>query len=399
VAMGVGATPQSGAIDIDFFGYRPGVYAPDGIYKAGNPSPADGDSTVTLALFTWKAGSDAVLHNVYLGTSPELTEADLVSPRSPTMLYYHPPGLTPGTTYFWRVDEIGVDLATVYTGNVWSFVTQGLTAYRPLPADGANDVVPEPTLTWLPGQVALEHHLYFSDSRDAVSNRDAGADKGLLKETTFAPGALDTLATYFWSVDEIVPINTVQPGDVWAFTTVLPIDDFESYNDEEGTGTRIYETWLDGATNQTGSLVGYWDPPFAEQAIVHGGLQSMPVDYNNIVEPFYSEVEREFAPAQDWTVNGADTLVLYVQGKRTNVATSLYVALEDTSRNIAAVAYSDPAVVTATKWIEWKIPLSDFAGVNPARIKKIYIGLGDKADAKPGGAGLIFIDDIRVTRP
>ncbi len=399
ITMGVGATPQSGAIDIDFFGYKPGVVPPDGIYKAGSPSPADGEYAVNLALFTWTAGADAVLHEVYLGTSPELTEADLVRPRSPGLLYFHIPGLTPGTTYFWRVDEIGADLTTVYAGNVWSFITQGLTAYGPDPADGANNAVPEPNLTWLPGQAALQHHVYFSDNRDAVSERDAGADKGILTETMFAPGLLDTLSTYYWCVDELVPVDTVRSGDVWAFTTILPVDDFESYDDEEGTGTRIYETWIDGWINGNGSTVGNWDPPFAEQTIVHGGRQSMPLDYNNLVEPFYSEAEREFDPAQDWTVNGADTLVLYVQGRRSNGPAPLYVALEDTSGNSAAIAHPDPAVVNTTKWIEWKIPLGDFAGVNPARVKKIYIGLGDKADAKPSGTGLIYIDDICVTRP
>ena len=33
--------------------------------------------------------------------------------------------------------------------------------------------------------------------------------------------------------------------------------------------------------------------------------QAMPLDYNNPKAPFYSEVEREFAPGQDWTVNDA----------------------------------------------------------------------------------------------
>ena len=38
--------------------------------------------------------------------------------------------------------------------------------------------------------------------------------------------------------------------------------------------------------------------PFAEQTIVHGGKQSMPLDYNNVKTPFYSEAEREFAPGR-----------------------------------------------------------------------------------------------------
>jgi hypothetical protein len=399
IAMGVGATPQSGAIDIDFFAYHPGVVRPDEVYTAGTPSPADGELSVTVPLFTWTPGATGVFHNVYLGTSPELTEADLVMPRAVMTLFYYVPGVTPGTTYYWRVDEVEADGVTVHTGNVWSFVAQALTAYYPTPADGANDASPAPTLSWLPGQAALAHHLYFSDDADAVAQGAAAADKGEPQETTFAPGDLETASVYYWRVDEAAPGGEIRTGPVWRFATCLPVDDFEGYNDEEGKGTRIYETWLDGATNQTGSLVGYWDPPFAEQTVVHAGLQSMPLDYNNVNAPFYSEAEREFAASQDWTIKGVDTLVLYVQGKRTNSEVPLYVALEDASRHIAAVAHTDPAVVTRAKWTEWRIPLSDFADVNPARIKKIYIGLGDRNDSQPGGAGLIFVDDILLTRP
>ncbi len=90
------------------------------------------------------------------------------------------------------------------------------------------------------------------------------------------------------------------------------MDDFESYTNDEGG--RIYETWIDGWTNGTGAVVGYLQAPFAERTIVHGGQQSMPMEYNNIKTPFYSEAERQFAPVQDWTVSGAMDLSLWVRG-------------------------------------------------------------------------------------
>ncbi|MCX5643640.1 MAG: hypothetical protein NTZ17_02990 [Phycisphaerae bacterium] len=64
----------------------------------------------------------------------------------------------------------------------------------------------------------------------------------------------------------------------------------------------------------SGSTVGYFSAPFAEQTILHGGKQSMPLDYNNTTSPFYSEAERTWDSPQDWTVNGADTLTLYFRG-------------------------------------------------------------------------------------
>ncbi len=40
----------------------------------------------------------------------------------------------------------------------------------------------------------------------------------------------------------------------------------------------------------------------------------MPMDYNNIVMPFYAEGEREFSPLQNWTTNGVTDLSLWFRG-------------------------------------------------------------------------------------
>jgi hypothetical protein len=173
------------------------------------------------------------------------------------------------------------------------------------------------------------------------------------------------------------------------------VDDFESYTDDEGG--RIYETWIDGWTNSTGSTVGYVQAPFAERTIIHGGKQSMPLDYNNLKSPFYSEAEREFSPVENWTVTGIDTLSLFWRGNTGNGAGKLYIALED-SGGKAGVATND-AALTAMTWTEWKVPLSSMTGVNLAKVKKLYIGVGDRKAPAVGGAGRLYIDDIRVTRP
>jgi hypothetical protein len=175
------------------------------------------------------------------------------------------------------------------------------------------------------------------------------------------------------------------------------VDDFESYTDDEGS--RIYETWIDGWTNGTGSTVGYVQAPFAEQAIVHSGNQSMPLDYNNVKAPFYSEAEREFSPAQDWTVNSLDTLSLFVRGEAGNGAGKLYLAIEDSAGKSAVVINPDPAAVNAGVWTEWKIPLSSLTGVNLSKVKRLYLGVGDRDAPVAGGSGRLYIDDIRVTIP
>jgi hypothetical protein len=362
--------------------------------KANRPDPANGALAVTLALLRWSPGKTAVMHDVYLGTSPDALE---YRGRQPLTLYYHVPGLQPGTLYYWRVDEVEPDGVTIHTGDLWHFMTQGLTAYGPTPADKANDVLPGSPLSWMPGMAAMEHHLYFGDDRDAVAQGVPAADKGTQKETTFPPGTLQTLKTYYWRVDETVAGGAVKTGPVWSFTTVLPLDDFESYTDKEGG--RIYETWIDGWTNGTGSTVGYTNAPFAERKIVHTGQQSLPLDYNNADAPFCSEAQREFAPVEDWTADGTGTLILYVRGRAGNTPAPLYVTLEDSTKHAAMVVHSDAAVLTRPQWTQWKVPLSNFTAVNPARIKKLSLGVGDRADPKAGGRGLIYLDDLGLARP
>jgi hypothetical protein len=369
------------------------------IDEARFPTPADGATGVTSPLLQWAAGATGRYHNVYVGTQPELTEANLIGTRLLITMSWYTPGLEPGVTYYWRVDEVEADMVTVHPGNVWSFVAQALTAYQPRPAHAAGSVSPAVTLSWQPGRDALQHHLYFSANAEAVRQGTAEADKGLLKETTFAPEGLTNVTTYYWRVDEVLPDGKVQTGEVWSFSTFLPIDDFESYTDDLEAKTTIFDAWIDGLTNGlSGSVVGNATAPFAEQTVVHGGKQAMPLDYNNVKAPYYSEAERQFAPTQDWTANGVNTLIVFFRGNAGNGAGTLYVAVEDGASKSAIVAHPDPAAVKTNAWTEWKIPLTSFTGVNMARIKKLSLGVGDRTAPAAGGAGRIYLDDICVGR-
>jgi hypothetical protein len=37
--------------------------------------------------------------------------------------------------------------------------------------------------------------------------------------------------------------------------------------------------------------------------------------------------------------------------------------------------------------------------VNLAKVKKLYIGVGDRDNPSAGSAGRLYIDDIRLTKP
>jgi regulation of enolase protein 1 (concanavalin A-like superfamily) len=187
-------------------------------------------------------------------------------------------------------------------------------AREPQPATAATDVSIEATLNWRPGREAGSHKVNFGTDPDAVANGTAAAQT--VTEHSYAPASLDFGTTYYWKVDEV---NTVTyPGDVWSFTTqeYAVIDDFESYTDQ--AGEEIFSAWIDGfTTGLSGSTVGYFTASggtFGETTIVHSGKQSMPLQYDNTAAPFFSEAQRTFDTAQNWTGNGADTLVVYFRG-------------------------------------------------------------------------------------
>jgi hypothetical protein len=79
----------------------------------------------------------------------------------------------------------------------------------------------------------------------------------------------------------------------------------------------------------------------------------------------------------------------------------LYIVVEDKAGHKKMVTYTDPAATTIAVWTPWQIPLSDLssAGVNLAAVKKLTLGVGNRANPAAGGAGMLFIDDITFGHP
>jgi len=182
-------------------------------------------------------------------------------------------------------------------------------AREPQPTDGATAVDPSTVLSWRAGRDALSHEIYLSVDEQAVADGTALVDA--VSDCSYAASALDFGSTYFWKVNEVQETESWE-GAVWGFSTqeFALIDDFESYNDEDNL---IYEAWIDGWVNETGSTVGYLEAPFAEKSIVHSGGQSMPLQYANGASPFYSEAEYDMG-GMDIDTNAADSLRLFVAG-------------------------------------------------------------------------------------
>jgi hypothetical protein len=75
------------------------------------------------------------------------------------------------------------------------------------------------------------------------------------------------------------------------------------------------------------------------------------------------------------------------------------VALEDSTGTVKDVPHSDPNAVQLNTWQEWNIDLADFAPVDLTKVKKMYIGVGNRNAPTLGGGGMLYIDDIRLYAP
>ncbi|MHC4205408.1 MAG: LamG domain-containing protein [Planctomycetota bacterium] len=294
------------------------------------PDPADGAEFVDLNVrLTWTPGYGAKMHYVVFGE-----DFDEVSNAPSGVLStgsFNPGPLKLAKTYYWRVDES--DGVETYKGQVWSFTTEGAVS-GPSPADGAVDVEASVILGWVAGAVAASHEVYFGTDAEAVANAtiDSPEYKGpkALGEESYDPGKLAMNTTYFWRIDEVNDVNPDSPweGHVWSFTTgdYFVIDDFEDYNADDN---QIWYSWHDGLGagspgapdylpgNGTGSAVGdETNPSYTEETIVHGGNQSMPVEFANGKQgyAYYSQVEHTLTDQRDWTEQGVAELSLWFRG-------------------------------------------------------------------------------------
>jgi len=265
------------------------------------------------------------------------------------------------------------------------FYSIPVVAREPKPASGATDVHPQVAFSWRAGREAASHKVFVSEDQQAVVD---GTVPPVMVSASQYDAALTLDKTYFWKVVEVNNAEAVSEweGPVWTFSTAgfITVDDFEAYTDNEGG--RIYEFWIDGYDNPAnGSLVGYNQAPFAEQVLIHGGKQSMPLFYENKGGTAYSEAKLTFATAQDWTKHGVKTLVVFFRGQATNSAASVYLKINDTK-----ISYNNGAAATALPlWKQWNLPLTT-AGVNFKSVKSLTIGV------EGTGTGTIFVDDIRL---
>jgi hypothetical protein len=175
----------------------------------GNPNPIT---------FTWNRVSLATTYNHQIAFDENFTQliynGAAVGAGTPTVAQTLGPGLvapgvaltlTPGNTYYWRVQANAPDLSP--WSEVRKFTIQPGTASVPTigsPANGANDAGVNPAFSWSPssGATMYEFQLAVSTNFANPLYADTMAVTGVRPPVKLDPGT-----TYFWRVRAVEPVE------------------------------------------------------------------------------------------------------------------------------------------------------------------------------------------------
>ncbi|MCP4454480.1 MAG: hypothetical protein GY809_23740, partial [Planctomycetes bacterium] len=282
------------------------------------------------------------------------------------------------------------------------FFAVPVKARTPDPADQAVDVMPNVLASWRAGREAGTHRVWVSEDANAISDGVSAVSNTNSIDMSIL--GLELGKTYYWQVVEVNENNVPSEwaSDVWRMGTVnrVMVDDFESYGNL--SPDRPFQTWLDGIGyssdehylvgypgNDTGAAVGHdiwslssphYDGDIMEQVLTaEGSGQSLPVYYGG-----NSKTDRVFETAQDWSIAGINTLVLFFNGGRANDAGSLYVTINNTR-----VDYPEASALTSGIWTQWNIDLMS-QGINLSQVTTLTIGI------ESAGSGVVYVDQISL---
>jgi len=271
--------------------------------KAHYPNPADGAfHEDTWASLSWSPGHTATSHDLYFGDNfDEVNNGTSdTSYGNQTTMYFvvgfpgfpYQDGLVPGKTYYWRIDAVEAE-GTVHEGDVWSFgipPNPPKTAYAPDPADTAETVDVDVTLSWTAGFCTKLHTVYFGDNFADVDNAAGGLPQGT---TDYTPGPLKMAKTYYWRIDEFDVVDT-HKGDTWSFTTQGAVQSVNPSN---------------GAVDVTQTPVLTWTPGFGASHEVYFGVDASSLELKgsgNLGSESYDTGQLEWDTTYYWRVDEAN---------------------------------------------------------------------------------------------
>jgi hypothetical protein len=224
---------QSGLSEVRFY------YIP---VLAREPRPAGGAAGLSPDVtLSWRAGREAVSHNVYFGTDANaLTLAGTVVPSS-----FTPAVVNLGMTYYWRIDEVNsAETPSVWAGNVWSLSTREYAVIDDMESYDDKDGTTVFN-TWLDG--------YLTTTNGAQVGLDAPAN-GTFCERTIVHGGRQSMPLKYnnatanyseadrtWGTDQNWKVNGANTVSLWFRGT--PTGFVQLASDHilmNGMGTDIY---------------------------------------------------------------------------------------------------------------------------------------------------------------
>ena len=299
-----------------------------------SPSPEDGafheDTWVTLG---WSPGDFTVSHDVYLGDNFDDVDngtGETFRGNQSTNFYIagfpgyaYPDGLVPGTTYYWRIDEINeAEPNSPWKGDIWSFTVPPKTAYNPIPSDGAEFVDPNVTFSWTPGFGAKLHTVYVGDDFDQVNNAEGGASQG---PVTYSPGTLESGKVYYWRVDEFDAAGTYK-GNVWSFTTPGAVGGPSPANGAADVKMTATLSWTPADTAASHDVYLGTDKEALRNADQNSPEYKGP---KTLGAESYDPGKLDWYAAYYWRVDEVDSLGSLMKGPIWNFTTADFISVDD----------------------------------------------------------------------
>jgi hypothetical protein len=211
-----GFMPQYGLSEVRFF------YIPT---FAREPSPDSGTTDVAVDVtLGFRAGRDAVTHEVYLSSDEQAVIDSNVPVSTVTEASYGPLSLDLGTTYYWKINEVNeAETTTTWQSDLWNFSTheffivddfEDYNDYPPdeiwstwidgydVPTNGATVGYPNPD--WNQGEHYVETTIVHGGSQSMpflYSNTGAAsyseAERTFAVPQDWAAAGVQTLALHF----------------------------------------------------------------------------------------------------------------------------------------------------------------------------------------------------------
>ena len=247
--------PATGELKVETPGY---VDAPSGLtLDASTDIPA---ATSAIAI-SWTDNADNEL-SFKVERSTDGTLFSEVASLAANTQAYTDEGLTPATTYYYRLKAVGSEGESVYT-EVKSVKTpppynEPVLPYSPAPGDAtsfSSMVGGDLMLRWKGGDFTQQYAVYLGSSPEQLAKQ---GEVAFAEDGSFKVAGLDYNTTYYWRVDATGDGHTTT-GDIWSFKTGGPTSMIVHYKLDETAGTTVVDAGTAGL-NGTTNFTPDWQP-------------------------------------------------------------------------------------------------------------------------------------------